>query len=982
MPAPFKQLTVEQFADLVERFHFTRKITTVHMHHTWRPDHSQFRGHETIVGMWNYHTRHNGWSDIAQHVTIDPDGSIWLGRNWNAPPASARGQNGDQHAGPFMFEMIGDFDKGRDPFEGRQRETVVKVIALVQQRFRLAPTKLIFHNMMSDKTCPGSGIRYQDVLAEVERAHKDLPAWAGRSRGMPFSEDAIDDPDQRLVDEAIEDLARVPATQRDPEDAEACEHAHPPFPLHDGADDGMGRDPGPTPAQLAALRPHLVNLAMGRFSDEGKWKTTSGDVDAIFGEHLERAHQRAQSRNMPLRIVIQAHGGLVNEAAGLAIAQKSVQWWLANDIYPLYFIWETGAFETIGQLLQRARQGATRGLPREAPFDPVVQEAVRFLQGPRIWGGMKLSAQLASASNILGDTGGGSPVPGAAVHVARKLRDFCRRHQNVELHAVGHSAGSIFQAYFIPRVLQLGAGPFRSVHLMAPAITTELFESTLARFLGPDVPGIDHLTMYTMRRDYEVNDNCAGIYGKSLLYLIYHALEPQRRTPILGLEDCVRENRALARLFGLNGASRRAEVVWSKSPAAMGRSASQSVTHGGFDDDGATMGSIARRILGRLDADRIVEYRGARDGSRHGDPWHAELELPSDIRLRPLPAAPVPVHAGFNGGDGGNGGPGNGGNGLPTPGNGSSAPERGGRRRALCIGINRYPTAPLTGCLADVEAWTRVLGRLGFDDVVTLLNEHATRDAILAHLTQLVQTSRAGDVIVFQYSGHGTYVQDLDGDEADGDTPGQDEAICPVDFASGALVIDDDIGRVFDLLPVGVNLTCFMDCCHSGTISRFGVGKNPANTAHGPDERPRFIVAGPELENAHRRYRAALPEARPPQRGLSDMREVVFSACLSSEVAWESRGQGEFTMRATRVLARLPGAVSNADFARLVAQEFGSVPRQQPRLYSNERAAELPLLAPLQEPVLFATGAPGRAGEAQLLVQGMKQLLEQYGRLH
>jgi hypothetical protein len=160
MPAPFKRLTLEQFADLVDRFHFTRKITTVHMHHTWRPNHSQFKGHETIVGMWNYHTRHNKWSDIAQHVTIDPQGFIWLGRNWNAPPASARGQNGGPDAGPFMFEMIGDFDRGCDPFAGKQRETVVKVIALVQQRFRLAPEKLLFHNMISSKTCPGSSIRY------------------------------------------------------------------------------------------------------------------------------------------------------------------------------------------------------------------------------------------------------------------------------------------------------------------------------------------------------------------------------------------------------------------------------------------------------------------------------------------------------------------------------------------------------------------------------------------------------------------------------------------------------------------------------------------------------------------------------------------------------------------------------------------------------------------------------------------------------
>ncbi|MFC0250412.1 caspase family protein [Massilia consociata] len=980
MPAPFKKLDLAQFAELLDRFPFTRKINAVHMHHTWRPNHRQFKGHESIVGMWHYHTQHKKWSDIAQHITIDPDGFIWLGRNWNAPPASAARQNGDSHAGPFMFEMIGDFDKGCDPFGGEQRRTVVNVIALVQRRFRLAPGSLMFHNMMSTKTCPGSGIDYQDMLAEVEDAGRDLATRSRASRSTTFPDDAIDDAAHRSLDEAIEDLSRVPASRLDPDDAEACTHADAQRSLDDAADSAGARATGPTPAQLAELRPHLINLAMGALSDEGQWKTSPGDVDAIFADHLNRALERAQAIGMPLRIVIQLHGGLVNEAAGLAIARKSVDWWLANDIYPLYFVWETGAFETIGQLLRRARDGATRGLPRDVfdyTLDPLVQEAVRALQGPRIWGGMKLSAQLASAEDLAGNSGDGAgATPGGAFYVAQKLRDFCNQHRgSVELHAVGHSAGSIFQAYFIPRVLQLGAGPFRSVHLMAPAIRTDLFKATLARFVGPGNSGIDHLTLYTMRKDYETDDSCGGLYRKSLLYLIHHALEPQRKTPILGLEECLRTDRELVGLFGLDGKRAHADVVWSTTPAQQGRSASQSTTHGGFDDDGPTMGSIARRILGRSDADRIVEYRTGAGGSRTADPWNEEPDLPSDIRVRPVPQFATPARQ-YQYGNGGNGGNYfNGGN-APAP------MAHGGRRRALCVGINRYPSNPLTGCLADVKAWTRTLNQLGFNDIATLLNEHATHDTILEHLTRLVQDSHPGDVIVFQYAGHGTTVPDLDGDEAGGDTPGKDEAICPVDFESGALIIDDDIGRIFDLLPDRVNLTCFMDCCHSGTVSRFGVGKNPDNTAHGHDERPRFIVAGPELENAHRRYRAAQPHGRALPRGQSRMREVVFAACLSSEKAWESQGQGEFTLRATRVLARAAGNVTNAEFARLVAQEFGPTPRQQPRLYSNDHAAELDLLAPLQEREIFGAGKTAPNGDAHLLVQRMKQLIQQYGQLH
>ena len=52
MPKPFHQLTIEQFAELLASFPFTRRIDAVHMHHTWQPDHSQYRGLDTIESMW------------------------------------------------------------------------------------------------------------------------------------------------------------------------------------------------------------------------------------------------------------------------------------------------------------------------------------------------------------------------------------------------------------------------------------------------------------------------------------------------------------------------------------------------------------------------------------------------------------------------------------------------------------------------------------------------------------------------------------------------------------------------------------------------------------------------------------------------------------------------------------------------------------------------------------------------------------------
>jgi len=166
-------MTRADFDAEVETYAGTRRITAIHMHHTWRPNHSQYLGQASIEGMWRHQTETNGWSDIAQHISIGPDGSIWSGRDWNRMPASARGFNGNRNAGPFMFEMIGDFDIGRDLFGGDQKETVLHVITKLMTHFQLEPATLRFHNQLHPagtpppKTCPGKAIDYDAFLSEV-----------------------------------------------------------------------------------------------------------------------------------------------------------------------------------------------------------------------------------------------------------------------------------------------------------------------------------------------------------------------------------------------------------------------------------------------------------------------------------------------------------------------------------------------------------------------------------------------------------------------------------------------------------------------------------------------------------------------------------------------------------------------------------------------------------------------------------------------
>ena len=65
---------------------------------------------------------------------------------------------------------------------------------------------------------------------------------------------------------------------------------------------------------------------------------------------------------------------------------------------------------------------------------------------------------------------------GAATYVAQRLKQFCDEHAGqVELHAVGHSAGAVFHSHFIPLSTVSGNPYFTTTSFMAPAVRVDTF---------------------------------------------------------------------------------------------------------------------------------------------------------------------------------------------------------------------------------------------------------------------------------------------------------------------------------------------------------------------------------------------------------------------------------------------------------------------------------------------------------------------------
>lgn len=140
-----------------------------------------------------------------------------------------------------------------------------------------------------------------------------------------------------------------------------------------------------------------------------------------------------------------------------------------------------------------------------------------------------------------------------------------------------------------------------------------------------------------------------------------------------------------------------------------------------------------------------------------------------------------------------------------------------GHKRALIVGINYVGTGnDLQGCINDANNMNAfITTKYGFQDVRMLLEKDATTANIKDGLRWLVSGCRPGDVLLFHYSGHGSQIRDTS--DTDYEPDGLDEIICPIDLDWNTKVITDDYMKwVFDTVPAGVNLTVFLDCCHSG----------------------------------------------------------------------------------------------------------------------------------------------------------------------
>jgi metacaspase-1 len=183
---------------------------------------------------------------------------------------------------------------------------------------------------------------------------------------------------------------------------------------------------------------------------------------------------------------------------------------------------------------------------------------------------------------------------------------------------------------------------------------------------------------------------------------------------------------------------------------------------------------------------------------------------------------------------------------------GQPTPKRVGL--ALTIGVNRvspqhYPSQPevLGSCVNDAQAMAKIATDAGFDKVLPLHDDKATRYEVSRHIYHAALRLKAGDLFLITVSGHG--FTGAIGDTADLEDDGKDEGWCLYDW----MMVDDELFNLWQLFQQGVRILAFADTCHSGTSAKVmnyakSLGLVPSNkqpdldaVPHGPLLNPKSL---------------------------------------------------------------------------------------------------------------------------------------------
>lgn len=231
-------------------------------------------------------------------------------------------------------------------------------------------------------------------------------------------------------------------------------------------------------------------------------------------------------------------------------------------------------------------------------------------------------------------------------------------------------------------------------------------------------------------------------------------------------------------------------------------------------------------------------------------------------------------------------------------------------KKALLIGINYIGTKnELGGCINDTNNIEKfIIDNCDYKkENITKITDKTeikpTRKNIEESILLLAKDVVSGDTLFLYYSGHGSQVSvkdkedessDESSDESKGESNGiltgdrDDDVLVPIDYKKNGFIRDAWLyEKLANVLPKGVTLWSFADCCHSGTMLNLEYNliyqrqknnkKDEYKTEDWLDQYTLFLIN------------------KSKKKIETEADVYMFSGCLDSQTSADTGEQGAFT---------------------------------------------------------------------------------------
>ncbi|MDB5843174.1 MAG: peptidase caspase catalytic subunit p20 [Polaromonas sp.] len=291
---------------------------------------------------------------------------------------------------------------------------------------------------------------------------------------------------------------------------------------------------------------------------------------------------------------------------------------------------------------------------------------------------------------------------------------------------------------------------------------------------------------------------------------------------------------------------------------------------------------------------------------------------------------------------------------------------------AVNIGLNFVDPAAyngwngeLAGCINDARDMNQMATQLGY--TATLLTDaQATASEVTRAIGQAARQLAAGDICLVTYSGHGSQINDVTGDEPDG----KDETWVLWDRQ----LLDDELNGLWSGFAAGVRILLLSDSCHSGTVARVMSFQKKFKS-------PEFAAQYGRPVNAPPRVRAADPAAvqanylanrthyevsQWTHRAAVNASVTLISGCQDDQLSSDGDANGLFTQRLKEVWN---GGAFSGNYAQFHSAIVARMPSDQtPNLFRS--GVSSPAFE-AEKPFSIGAGSAGGTGsEGGLSISG------------